>query len=113
MAEGQLTNTGGGLLGGQIGWAARDPEGGEAGGDGAGGDQDDLAAGQPAGGYRVDQGVQASGVEAAFGGGQGGRADLHDDASGGGHGVTHPTILRRAGPTAPPGSHIVRRHEAG
>ncbi len=62
--EQALADAGGGLLAGEVAGAAREAERGEAGGDGAGGDEDDLA-GAAGAGLRedVDQGVDAVGVE--------------------------------------------------
>ena len=70
------------LLGGQRAGSPLEAERGQAGGDGAGGDEHDLRAATAYVGEDVDQGGQAAGVEAAGGGGQRGRADLDDDALG-------------------------------
>jgi hypothetical protein len=57
-----------------------EPEGGESGGDGPGGDQDDLL--PVLLDQHVDECVDPVGVEPAGRGGQRGRADLDDDPAG-------------------------------
>ena len=80
-----LPHRGGRLLRGEATGAPGQPERGEAGGDGAGGDQHDLHATLAGRGEHVDERAHTVGVDPAGGGGERGGADLDDDASCLGH----------------------------
>ncbi len=93
--EEALAHAGGGLLAGEVLGAAAESQGGEACGDGAGGDEDDLFLSAAAAlGQDVHECVDPVGVQAACRGGQRGGAHLDDDPAGLGHGLPYPCHVR-------------------
>ena len=90
-----LPDARGGLLGGEIARSPGQAERGETGRDGAGGDQDHLAALPDGADEGVDERVDPAAVEPAGGRGERRRTDLDHDPSRIGHTLTHSPILRR------------------
>ena len=105
--QGDLSDAGRGLLGGQVGGPLAQAQRLDARGDGARGHDDDVGAGLHPRLDRVDERGQPAGVEQAGLGGQRGGADLDDDAargadaSGRSRAVAPSSLTRR--PRAPGG----------
>ncbi len=106
--EARLADGGGHLEGGQVVRALFHAEGLEAAGDGAGGDDDDVAALAAQGREAVDEGGHAAGVGAAVALDEHTAADLDDDASNGGQFLSF-RYMGHTGDTLPKGGRNGKR----
>ena len=84
--ESSLPDARGGLLGGEVPRAPRQPKWTESCGDGAGRDENDGCASVPAGGQHVDQGHESRSIQTTVRSGQRGGPHLDHEPVGGGDG---------------------------